>query len=140
MTPPAYYIPKKYASITEKAAYDNGIPLWLFARLIDRESKWNAKALRKNRNGTKDIGIAQFNSAYLSDFVWFDNDGKPFDPWVPAEALPVAARYVRRLYRATKDWKETVMAYNAGLGAVRRGQSPSSTLLHAEIIMGGYKL
>lgn len=108
----------------------------MFARLIEKESGYKAHALRKNRNGTFDRGIAQFNSRYMADFYWFDNDGKEFDPMKPHEALPVAARYLRRLYDATGDWWMAAAAYECGLTAVREGRVPERTARAADFVTG----
>jgi soluble lytic murein transglycosylase-like protein len=136
---PPYTVPAVYMDSVQQATDSAEVPLWLFARLIERESGWDPLALNHNRNGTKDLGIAQFNDRYLPDFTWFDNDGKTFNPWKPTEALPVAARYLRRLYDATHNWRDAVLAYNAGLSRVREGNVPSSSVRHADFVMGGYE-
>jgi len=133
-----YSIPEKYHYIVINSASKNGIPIWLFSRLIEKESSWNPKAYRKNKNGSKDIGIAQFNNKYIADYIWFDNDGKKFDPWNAFESIPVMARYLKRLYDATSDWSLAVLAYNAGLSRVLENKVPKSSMEHMEIIMKIY--
>jgi soluble lytic murein transglycosylase-like protein len=132
---PPYSIPKRYIDVVTKSAVDNGIPVWLLARLIEYESSWNSKTNRKNMNGSRDLGIAQFNDRYLTDYYWFDNGGKKFDPMNPYEAIPVMARYLKRLYRATGEWRLAVLAYNVGLSRVRRWEIPKIGLVHMKRIM-----
>ncbi len=133
---PSVRIPPQYVGVVLASAIDAGVPGWLFARLIEKESAYREQAVRKNRNGTFDYGMAQLNSRYLPDFQWFDNDGKPFDPMKPEEALPVAARYLRRLYDATGDWWMAVAAYECGLTKVREGRVPDSTARTSDFVTG----
>ena len=129
-------VPDKYAILVKESAITAGVPIVPFARLLEMESNFVANARNKNRNGTIDKGIPQFNSAFMSDFVWFDNEGRPFDPDDPSEAIPVAARYLRRLYRATGSWWLAFASYNCGLSKVQRGNIPLSTKERTDFIFG----
>ena len=134
--PRMYAIPREYAAIACHECIQKDVPLWIYARLINKESRWNKNCISKNGNGTKDLGIAQLNSAYLPDFQWFDNSGVPFDPFNPDEAIPVSIRYLARLHRAFKSWPLAIAAYNCGPGAVSRGCIPASTAKYVFDIVG----
>ncbi len=138
---PEYVIPAEYQETVEAAAHSAGVPLWIFARLIARESGYDPSAVNINRRGRRvvscDLGIAQLNDQYLPDFEWFDNGGRPFNPMNPDEALPVAARYLARMYRATGSWRLAVAAYNCGLSRLQAGGMPERTVEHVEAVMQG---
>ena len=137
---PIVAIPAIYAPTVMASAEMAGMPAWILARVIEKESKWKPNAVGKNRNGTKDLGIAQFNSAYLTDFYWFDNGGQEFDPFVPEEAIPVAAKYLKRLHKATGDWWMAVAAYECGLTKVRQNRIPEQTIRNTNRVMYGWYL
>lgn len=134
---PAWTAPGEYAALVESAARVAGVPPRILGRLLERESSWRSGAVGVNRDGTRDLGIAQLGERWLSDFAWFDNGGEPFDPFSPAEAIPVAARYLARLHRATGDWRAAVAAYNCGLSRVRAGRIPERTLDYIAAIFEG---
>lgn len=134
---PLTVIPARYISIIKMASEQAGVPLWVLARLLEKESSWKHDAVNKNTNGTYDLGIAQFNNAYLTDYYWFDNYGLWFDPFNPDEAIPVAARYLRRLYRVTNDWWMAVAAYECGLTRVKQDRIPEQTIRNTNRVMYG---
>jgi soluble lytic murein transglycosylase-like protein len=131
---PAWGAPEDLARQVVAATAEAGIPAWILARVIEAESGWNVQAVGINPDGSRDLGIAQLGERWLADFSWFDNAGRPVDPFDPAQALPVAARYLARLYRATGDWRAAVAAYNCGLSRVRAGRIPQSTLRYVASI------
>jgi hypothetical protein len=135
---PIAYVPAIYDDIVFFSTQKAGVPLWLFARLIEKESSWRPRVTKKNNNGTTDLGIAQFNSKYLTDYYWFDNYGKKFDPMKPEEALPVSARYLKRLYNATGDWWLAVAAYECGLTRVLENRIPIQTVINTDKVLGGW--
>jgi len=113
-----FQAPEEYAPLVALAAASAGIPAWILARVISAESAWDPGAIRKNDDGSRDLGIAQLSERWLPDFAWFDNAGAHVDPFDPNQAIPVAARYLARLYRASGDWRSAVAAYNCGLSRV----------------------
>lgn len=129
--------PQRFRRIILTAAAGAGVPVKILDGVLHEESKYNPLAQNTNTNGSVDHGIAQLNGEFLADFQHFDNDGRPFDPYSPEEAIPVAARYLARLYRATGSWFDAVCAYNAGIGRVRRGTVPRRTWQYAERVMEG---
>lgn len=127
---PEWASPVCYESLVRAAAAEAGVPAHLLGRIISAESSWDPEAVNINVNGSRDLGIALLGERWLSDFVWFDNGGRPFDPFDPEEAIPVAARYLARLHRATGNWQDAVMAYNCGLDRVRNRQIPVVTRVY----------
>lgn len=120
-----------YNDIIKEQTTMYNIPYIAFIRLIRIESNFNKDAKHINyRNGNYhsiDMGIMQFNSMYYNDFMYFDNDGEMFDPYNPYEAIPVACRYLKRLYKVTNDWKLAFAAYNCGLSRVLENSIPKRT-------------
>jgi len=89
-----------YREMARQAAIDNQVPPALFVRLIDRESHFQPDVV----GVTGDIGIAQLNPRFHPRGVAQD----------PAQALPYAAKYLRRMYDRFGTWEEAVAAYNWG--------------------------
>jgi soluble lytic murein transglycosylase-like protein len=116
--------------IVAAEAEDAGVPGWLAYSLIDAESGWRVFAVNVNRNGTRDLGLAQLNDRSLDEFAWRYNDGRPVNPFDPATAARVALRYLAALYRATGNWEGAVAAYNCGLARYRTGNIPETTARH----------
>lgn len=127
--------PADFAPLVAAAAEEAGVPAWILGRILAAESGWSATALGINEDGSRDLGIAQLGERWLADFAWFDNAGQAFDPFLPAEAIPVAARYLARLYRAVGSWPAAVAAYNCGLSRVRGGDIPGRTLAYVAKIL-----
>jgi soluble lytic murein transglycosylase-like protein len=129
-------VPIEYQAYLHEICTKYEVPYQLMARLIERESNWNHRAVGVNPNGTKDYGISQLNSAYYLDFAWRFGYTK-FNPFEPFTSLELATRLVRHLYVATGDWYLAVCAYNAGLSRVRYGAIPETTKRYGEYIVGG---
>ncbi len=121
LMPPSVITPTKYASpkyrgrysgpylaMAKDAARKHGIPEDLFARLVQRESGWNAGA--KSHKGA--LGLAQLmpGTARLLGV----------DPHDPAQNLEGGARYLATQYEEFRDWKLALAAYNAGPQAVKK--------------------
>lgn len=124
---PSWSAPERYAALVEGAAAAAGVPVWILARTIEAESSWRPDVVGENEDGSRDLGIAQLGERWMGDFVWFDNGAAAFDPFHPEEAIPVAARYLARLYRASGDWRVAVAAYNCGLSRAKTGRIPAET-------------
>ncbi|MEO0872648.1 MAG: lytic transglycosylase domain-containing protein, partial [Pseudomonadota bacterium] len=109
------------------AARQHGIPEDLFLRLVNQESRWNAKA--KSHKGA--YGLAQLmpgTAAYLG-----------VDPKDPRQNLEGGARYLKEQYVKFRDWRLALAAYNAGPHRVEQygGIPPfKETQNYVRIIMG----
>ncbi len=97
-----------YLKLARKTAELYGLPGDLFARLIDRESRWNPNAV--SHKGA--VGLGQLMPATAR--------GLGVDPRDPRQNLDGSARYLKRQYDSFKDWRLALAAYNAGPEAVRR--------------------
>lgn len=115
VTPTKYSTPKyrgrysgPYLAMAKDAARKHGIPEDLFARLVQRESGWNAGA--KSHKGA--LGLAQLmpGTAKLLGV----------DPSDPKQNLEGGARYLATQYERFQDWKLALAAYNAGPEAVQK--------------------
>lgn len=109
--------PDQYAQTIAAAEREHGIPPRMLERLLWQESRYRDDIIDgrvKSRVGA--AGIAQFMPATAAEFG--------IDPLDPAQAIPAAARYLRRLYGRFGTWTEALAAYNWGQGNVaRRGLS-----------------
>jgi hypothetical protein len=122
-----YRIPNRYKALVHDVCAEYDIPVWLFARLIERESGWKPTLVCND-----DRGIAQFNSNYHD---WFTFKFGDFDPMVPAEALPAAGAYLSWLYGHTGNWTDAVAAWNCGLTRWRSGEWPEITERHVDAVL-----
>lgn len=116
-----------YLAMAKDAARKHGIPEDLFARLVQRESGWNAGA--KSHKGA--LGLAQLmpSTARLLGV----------DPSDPAQNLEGGARYLAEQYAEFRDWKLALAAYNAGPNAVKKhnGVPPyKETRAYVKAILG----
>lgn len=113
--------PAQYADLIAQAEDQNGLPRDLLARLLYQESRYRPDVI----NGTTAspvgaLGIAQFMPATARELG--------IDPLDPAQAIPAAARYLKRLYAQVGTWSEALAAYNWGIGNVtRRGLDAAPT-------------
>lgn len=130
-----YYIPSRYEVYVTKLCNEYDVPIWLFARLIKKESNWNSKATNINRNKTIDLGIAQLNSNYLDYFSWKFNEGKEIDPFNAKDSLRVSIKYIAHLKKSFPSWSDVVMAYNAGATRVLNNDIPTTTIEYCKTIM-----
>jgi soluble lytic murein transglycosylase-like protein len=134
---PSYFIPFAYKSIVQAASDETGVPVWLLARLIKRESNWNSSLVNINADGTKDLGICQLNEKYIPDFEWRYNHGSKIDAFNPDTSIYVCAKLLNALYKNTGNWVDAVGAYNCGLTRYKTGDIPDSTLRHIDAVFGG---
>lgn len=96
------------------------IPVKMAYDLIMHESRWDERAVNHNRDGSRDLGIMQLNSRYLSEFAERYNNGEPIDPWMWRVSFDIGLAHLATLYRQTGDWKGAVASYNMGLSAYRK--------------------
>jgi soluble lytic murein transglycosylase-like protein len=131
---PWFRLPVEHAATVERAARRAGVPVWILARVLERESGFRSDAVGVNQDGSRDLGIAQLGERWLDDFTQLDNGGAAFDPREPAEAIPVAARYLARLRALVGSWPLAVAAYNCGPGRVQSGGIPARTRAYVRSI------
>lgn len=109
------------------AAQRHGIPVDLFLRLVNQESRWNPGAV--SSAGAR--GLAQLMPGTAEQLGVNADD--------PAQNLDGGARYLRMMYDRFGDWRLALAAYNAGPGAVERhdGIPPfEETTDYVRIVMG----
>ena len=127
------FIPEQYKDFVNKLCEENDVPIYIFAKLIQSESRWNPKAKNTNytynKDGTKklhsiDKGIAQLNSLNYEEFSWRFNENKVVDPYNPNMSLKISCRYLSWLYDRTHSWHDALCAYKSGLLNVRKETVP----------------
>jgi soluble lytic murein transglycosylase-like protein len=126
--PPRRNVPEAYRRLFNTTAEIYGIPPGVLESIAFVESGFDPAGLSPPRNdGRRDLGMFQFNNAYL---VWYAdryNSGYPFDPMVPEEAAPIAAEHIRYLYERYNHWPTVCLAYNAGMTAVDNDVIPDGS-------------
>lgn len=109
------------------AAERHGVPVDLFFRLVNQESRWNPGAV--STAGAR--GLAQLMPDTAATLGVNPDD--------PHQNLDGGARYLRMMYDRFGDWRLALAAYNAGPGAVERhnGVPPyDETTQYVRIVMG----
>lgn len=104
---------KQYGGLIAEAESKNGLPKGLLSRLLWMESRGRAEAV--SPKGAR--GPAQFMGPTAREMGISD-------PHDPKQAIPGAARYLRKIkdqYLKTDDWAKVVGAYNAGHSTVADG-------------------
>ena len=104
-------VPTTFRDTIAEAAQANGVPSDILAAVLEHESSFNPHAKGVNTDGSIDRGIAQINSKAHPEV----SDEQAFDPNF---AINWAAKELKSLYDQTGDWKEALMGYNGGMGAV----------------------
>ena len=121
----------QYQGDIQAAASANGVPVGLLAWLLWKESRYNPAIIDGTRRSAAGaMGIAQFMPSTADDLG--------IDPLDPAEAIPAAAQYLARLYKARGNWPEALAAYNWGIGNVQRrglAAAPAETVDYYTTIM-----
>ncbi|SFV17880.1 lytic transglycosylase domain-containing protein [Pseudoduganella namucuonensis] len=105
-----------YQANIEDAADTYGVPVAILAWLLWKESRYNPAIIngaKRSRVGA--MGIAQFMPATAREEL--GSEAAALDPSI---AIPGAARYLARLYKATGEWRGALAAYNWGIGNVQR--------------------
>jgi soluble lytic murein transglycosylase-like protein len=124
-----------YRQDIEAAASRYGVPALILAWLLWKESRYLPNVIsgaRVSRVGA--MGIAQFMPATAAEEL-----GSTEAALDPEQAIPGAARYLAKLYKATgRSWTGALAAYNWGVGNVtRRGlaAAPAETRDYYETIL-----
>lgn len=98
----------EWLEAAKAAARRHGIPEDLFARLVQRESGFNAAAVsHKGATGLAQLmpGTARMLGVDISD---------------PHQNLDGGARYLKMMHGKFGNWRHALAAYNAGPGAVEK--------------------
>lgn len=117
-----------YLAVARSAAQRHGIPVDLFLRLVDQESRWNPGAI--SVKGA--VGLAQLMPDTAQQLG--------VDPTNPDANLDGGARYLRQQFDRFGSWRLALAAYNAGPEAVEaHGDIPpyAETQSYVRAILGG---
>lgn len=129
------YIPSKYRAYVLEVCDTYKVPIYVLSRLIEKESNWNYKCINYNYNGTVDKGLVQINSSNIEYFSWKFNHGVTINPFNPWTSIRISAQYLHHLFKQFGNWKEAVMAYNAGPTRVSNDRIPITTKQYAKYIL-----
>jgi hypothetical protein len=113
-----------YRAAARRAAIRAGLDPDVFERQINQESGFNPGA----RSGAGAIGIAQIMPATAR--------GWHVDPTDPIAALNAAARHMKGYVDQFGSYRNALIAYNAGPGAVGRAL-PAETQNYIKVILNG---
>ena len=120
---------RQICGLIEREAERVGMPPAFFARLINRESRFDPRAV--SHVGAQ--GVAQFMPGTAADRGLVD----PFDP---LRAIPASADYLADLRLSLGNWGLAAAGYNAGPGRalafVRGGTLPGETRRYVRAITG----
>jgi soluble lytic murein transglycosylase-like protein len=131
LVPPRREVPEEYRLLFDTVAISAGIPPGVLESIAFVESGFCPGAMSPMRESShQDLGMFQFNSKYLAWYADRYNSGIPFDPMVPEEAAPIAAKHIRYLYERYRRWPTVCLAYNAGMTAVDNDKIPDCSLRH----------
>ena len=126
------YIPEQYKKFVLSLCLKNNVPVDVFSKLIQSESRWKRKAINYNYayvNKEKvivstDHGIAMLNDKNYDEFSWRFNDNLPVDPYNVEMALTISCRYLAWLYDRTDSWYNVICAYKSGITKVKEERVP----------------
>jgi soluble lytic murein transglycosylase-like protein len=125
--PPRRNVPEQYQDLFKTTSQSAGIPYGVLESIAFVESRFRASARSPVRDdGHRDLGMFQFNDRYLQWYSDQYNNGLPFDPFVPEEAIRIAVLHILFLFDRYGNWADVFMAYNAGMDRVDRDDIPES--------------
>jgi len=115
--------PKEFVDLIQTEAKRVGIPDYQFSNLLNRESMgFSPDVISGKINSPVGAqGVAQFMPQTVADWQMFTR--RQFDPYVPEQAIPAAADYLKwlRSQIPKRDLAGTYAAYNWGVGNVLSG-------------------
>lgn len=104
---------RRWRPTIEQAERNHGLPAGLLARLLYQESRYRTDIITGvTKSSAGAIGIAQFLPSTAAEMG--------VNPYDPNQAIPGAARYLRRLYDRFGEWRLAIAAYNWGQGNQNR--------------------
>lgn len=102
-----------YLPLIDAVEREHEIPNMMLARLLYQESRFRPDIISgATTSSVGASGIAQFMPATAAELGINPND--------PAQAIPAAGAYLRRLYDSLGNWPDALAAYNWGIGNVRK--------------------
>src|SRR3954470_15168389 len=117
-----------YREEARKAARRHGLNPSIFERQINQESGFAQDVITgRRRSSAGALGIAQFMPATAR--------GVGVDPLNPKQALDGAARLMSSYVKKYGNYKDALVAYNAGPGGV--GHPPAESRNYVSAILGG---
>jgi soluble lytic murein transglycosylase-like protein len=123
-----------YQAMIVAGAEGHGVPVSMLAALLWKECRYRPEIINgTTRSRVGALGIAQFMPATAVEEL-----GSVEAALDPARAIPGAARYLAKLYRATGSWSEALAAYNWGVGNVTRkgiAAAPKETIDYYTVIL-----
>lgn len=117
-----FIAPKEYRQSVMNWCGYYGVPLDIGVRFIWEESRWNSKAVNKNKNGSFDFGLCQLNSFY-------------FPKTTVEENIEFGIRHFKEAWVATGSLRMASVGYNAGIYGARN--PPVRSLKYADRVVGG---
>lgn len=143
-----YKIPEKYHDIAVMVNIEYNFDFQTIYRIADRESGWGKyqQSIKPNQNGSIDYGVMQLNSNWLHYFERFFDPEKiysytgirafTYDPKADLVNIQVGFAYLRFLVDQLEgDLEKAIMAYNTGIGNVKRGYVPESTWKYVDYVV-----
>ncbi|MBU1080887.1 MAG: transglycosylase SLT domain-containing protein [Spirochaetes bacterium] len=130
-------IPIEFYAYFVQAAEETRFPMTVLRDLIARaeNTRWNPAAESPVRSdGHRDRGLCQHNSKYVAYFAERYNNGIPYNPMNPAEAIPVTARILADNLARLGSLDLSVAAYRQGVDGVR---SNGPDMEYVNKILGG---
>jgi soluble lytic murein transglycosylase-like protein len=109
-----------------------GVDGRLALAIIEQENAvCDPKAVHQNKNGTRDLGIMQINSASIPGFLrCYWDKGHDFDWTDPADNIYLGLRHLKDLLSmpGVNEW-QAVIFYNAGTAWLRKGIIPPDSAI-----------
>ena len=103
--------PQQPDDCVTKGAQYHGVNAWVLRAILKVESNFNPKAVNRNKNGTIDVGIAQYNSRNFSELKKFGIS--PDDLMDACVSSYIAAWHLKKLIRTYGDNWYAIGAYNS---------------------------
>ncbi len=110
-------------AIVQRAARETGVPANLIRAVIQVESGGNPRAV----SPTGAIGLMQLMPGTARELG--------VNPWDPYQNILGGARYLKKMYQLTGNWRDALVAYNAGPGSWRSGRAPKSSYGYADKVL-----
>lgn len=107
------------------AAIRAGVEPALALAVARRESSLNPQAIGESG----EIGLFQLKPGTAADLG--------VNPWDVTQNIEGGVRYLREQFDRFGDWATALLAYNAGPGAVERGEARPSSYQYADAVLAG---